>query len=485
LGILVVFTTLVLTLQGCRGRRRVAERSASPGGPAGRARPGATPPTLAGRSGPLRVLLVDTEPQTLSADGDLWGARLARLVMDPVLSCEADGPQATTVDGRTPGRLYLRPRQGVPARDVAMAIEAARGRRGRGELDDIDRMETKRGIVGLHVRRPSGQLEKALCDVLVPGSGAFRADGSSGRGRPLTLARVRGAGVPAIVVLVEPDPVRAIVRLRHGEADLFARLPESYWPEQAEAPATRRAFIAVRVATGRLSYLVWNLRHATVADPDVRLALSEVLDRQRLARELHRGLAEPAAPGLAYDVRDAAARLARAGWLDHDGAVRTREGRLLRLTVLASREGHAAGLVAAWRAALRRVGAEIDVSAAEGGGFLARLREGSFDVALCERPTPPGRDLGPLFSAHGLENFGGLRDPAVDAALAAFRAGEGEEAAVWQAVLAQGAITPLFRRFEVALVSRALGGVRPSAGWLDLSDAAWRASDEADRMQAP
>jgi len=47
---------------------------------------------------------------------------------------------------------------------------------------------------------------------------------------------------------------------------------------------------------------------------------------------------------------------------------------------------------------------------------------------------------------------------------------------VWQAALGEVAITPLFRRGEIALVSRALD-VRPGAGWLDLAAARWLESD--------
>src|SRR5262249_12384666 len=160
-------------------------------------------------------------------------------------------------------------------------------------------------------------------------------------------------------------------------------------------------------------------------------------------------------PGIALDRAAAAKRLEDAGWLDK-GAVRQREGRLLRLTILVASQGHGKRFVTGWKDTLRKLGVELEASPADGPGFVSRLREGSFAVALVERVTPPGRDLTGILGSRGGENFGGVQSKAIDAALAAFRAGQGDEAAVWQAALAEVAITPLFRRGEIALVSRAL-----------------------------
>src|SRR5262249_59490866 len=125
---------------------------------------------------------------------------------------------------------------------------------------------------------------------------------------------------------------------------------------------------AVRTGGVRLSYRVWTLRRPPAPELDVRSALSEVLDGKKLARELHGGLAAPATPGFALDPADAAARLERAGWRD-TGAVRTRQGRLLRVTLLASNRGeHAGRLAAAWKEALAKVGVELVRHAAGGAG---------------------------------------------------------------------------------------------------------------------
>lgn len=466
-----VFNTFVVGLQGCGARGPAGDGATD--GLAKTPAPAAVAPAPAAQlaaapRGPLRVI-IDAEPVTLSPEGDAWGARIARLTGDPMLPCEPDGRAAASLVSQTPAHLQLRPRAGVRPQEVAAALEGARVR-----LGSIDRVELLAGAVRIYLKRPDALLTGALCDLPVPGTGPFRLAAPLVRGRPLVLARARGAGVPTIVFSAEPDAPRALGRLRHGEADVLGRLPEAYWPEQAQGPATRRGFEAVRTGGVRLSYLVWNLRRPPASELDVRSALSEVLDREKLARELHRGLAAPATPGFALDPADAAARLERAGWRD-TGAVRTRQGRLLRVTLLASSRGeHAGRLAAAWKEALAKLGVELVLQPADGPGFAARLREGSFDVALVERPTPPGRDLYALVGSHGAENFGGLSSQKVDQAIFAWRGGSGDEAALWRAVLAEAALVPLFRHGEVALKSRALEGIRPAGDWLDLSAARWR-----------
>src|SRR5207245_7223951 len=148
--------------------------------------------------------------------------------------------------------------------------------------------EATSALVRLFLRRPNAQLKTALCDVRVTGTGPFRAAAPPAHGRAVALERVReqvgggggsggGSGsVGEIQFIAELDSARALARLRHGEADLLGHLPESYWPDQAEAPATRRAFEPVRTGGVRLAYLVWNLRRVPASELDVPLALSGV-----------------------------------------------------------------------------------------------------------------------------------------------------------------------------------------------------------------
>jgi hypothetical protein len=417
----------------------------------------------------LRIL-IDAEPKELSFAGDVWGARIARLLADPLLPCRPGQNAAATPDSQTPDRLVLSPREGVRSAEIGNAIAE---RRGRGRLAEIDRVELAGGRVRIYLRRESARLMGTLCEIRIPGTGQFRLAQPFAHGRPIELARVSGDGIPEIELLVETDPARALGRLRHGEAEILGRLPESYWPEQAEAPMTRQSFAPVRTAGTRLSYLIWNLRRPPASEPALRAALSLTLDRTRWAPLLHHGLAELAEPGFRYDPAAAAAALEAAGWRD-TGSVRQREGKLLRLTLLVAHGEHASALAGLWKEQLARIGVELSASIADGAGFLARLREGSYDCALLERPTPPGADLSPILHSRGSENFGGIAAPAIDALLAQLARGAADEATVWQAALAESALVPLFRRSEVALVARSLAGIVPADDWIDLAGARWQ-----------
>src|SRR5262249_9164042 len=149
---------------------------------------------------------------------------------------------------------------------------------------------------------------------------------------------------------------------------------------------------------------------------DVRLAVAASIDRTQLARELHRGLAVPADPGMVFDLTFARDRLERAGWRE-SGSIRTRAGHLLGLVLLAAQGPHATRFLEAWQKTLSKVGVELAISIADGPGFQARLREGSFDLALCERVTPTGTDLTALVGSRGGENYGGFSSAAVDGLL--------------------------------------------------------------------
>src|SRR6516162_604828 len=183
LFIIARFITLALLVQGCGGRGRGNAQKNE------RSLPDAEVTDLSilpHRSGVVRVL-IDAEPQ---GDTDLWGARIGRLLGDPVLPCAQGGPAVATVDSEAPDHFYVRPREGVAARDLGAAIEAAQRR-----LPEVDRIETGGSIVRLYLRKPTVRLREALCEVLVPGTGPFR------KTKPLLLERVRGQGVPAIELI--------------------------------------------------------------------------------------------------------------------------------------------------------------------------------------------------------------------------------------------------------------------------------------------
>src|SRR5215831_3076222 len=142
------FITVAGLAQGCGGP---SVRSAAGSSVEKTSAPGAKAGDGGRRAGALRVL-IDGEPQALGPDGDLWGARIARLLGDPVLACGSGEAQAATLDAEAPNRLSLRPRDGVSPSDLVRALETAR-------LADVTRVETLGGLVRLSVRRSNVRLK--------------------------------------------------------------------------------------------------------------------------------------------------------------------------------------------------------------------------------------------------------------------------------------------------------------------------------------
>src|SRR5262245_35040873 len=90
--LLGTFITVAALAQGCGGP---SVRSAAGSSVEKSEAPGAKAGDGGRRAGALRVL-IDGEPQALGPDGDLWGARVARLLGDPVLACGSGEAQAAT-----------------------------------------------------------------------------------------------------------------------------------------------------------------------------------------------------------------------------------------------------------------------------------------------------------------------------------------------------------------------------------------------------
>src|SRR5207245_11039859 len=87
------FITVAGLAQGCGAR---SGRSVSGGEGAAPAAHGSGAAGAFHGAGPLRVL-IDGEPQALAPDADVWGARIARLISDPVLACAPGAPPVATL----------------------------------------------------------------------------------------------------------------------------------------------------------------------------------------------------------------------------------------------------------------------------------------------------------------------------------------------------------------------------------------------------
>ena len=133
-----------------------------------------------------------------------------------------------------------------------------------------------------------------------------------------------------------------------------------------------------------------------------------------------------------------------------------------------------------YREALRKAGIAMAIVPVEWRTYLARLRQGAFDLAVVWMAQPdPYTDLfDQLHSSQieGGQNYGAVRIAALDRALERVRdAATLEErnarARELQEVLARTLpVIPLFRQEIPGLISRRVGGLYRSALWYQLRD---------------
>lgn len=179
---------------------------------------------------------------------------------------------------------------------------------------------------------------------LLMGSGPFRMETPDGwaPGKPLTLYRnERYWGVkPAFDRLVYREINNDVARLtafKNGEIDFFPAQPEQYVKMlEDKALVDRTQHFEYERITGGYGFIGWNQKRggkATVfADKRVRRAMTMMIDRQYIAKELLRGYGiiptgpfnrlspqyNPEVKPLPFDMAEAKQLLAEAGYVDRD-----------------------------------------------------------------------------------------------------------------------------------------------------------------------
>lgn len=437
----------------------------------------------------LRVV-IEADPAHLNPllDPDLWGYRIAHdLICEPLIrprpraGVEA-GPGAAAAaayEGVLAERFSVDPdgmgatfhlRRGarfhdgkaLTAHDVRFTLDRlfASGSvapRTRALLADLLRVS----VLGPHalrveLRRPSGRLLQDLSEIdILPehlfnqGSLAYQpqnrrpvctgpyrlAEWRHGDGGEIVLRRDPGYwGTPGrsetIRFLIVKDATRGLSLLRRGGADILGNVPAIYAPDQVEPAMLRGRLRTLEVPSRQISLVLWNGRHPALSLPAVRRALSGLIDRQRLVREVRHGLAEPRAlppplpPGdpTPWELAAAEATLDEAGVLRQSpGGSRSFGGRPLRLALLVPAGSSEAG-AAARRIAemLSRTGILVQPEVQDLASLQGRLRRGAFDAALLAwswTGAVDEPDLRPLLARTGAQAYGRGESADLDGAL--------------------------------------------------------------------
>ncbi len=212
-----------------------------------------------------------------------------------------------------------------------------------------------------------------------------------------------------IVFRFYPDATTRTLALLAGEVDLVMDLPR----EQVAAMGRRRDLVVARADVGQMLNLHMNLHgrgpYARTGDAEVRRAVALAIDREGLVRRIWSGegalvqnMTVPAVLGRwaervephPFDPDGASRLLDRAGWRRGPDGIRRREGRTLRLELMASPELDA-GTAEYVQAQLRAVGIDAAlVRPPDSGAHFDRLVAGDFHLNLT---LPNQNDGNPLF----------------------------------------------------------------------------------------
>jgi len=474
------------------------------------------------RGGTLRVHL-ESEPAHLNPLLDLDATTTAMLVgpvYETLLRCPADGRSggyrpglAENWDVSTDGlRVVVRPRRGVrwhdgrllSVLDVQATLEPLLRASGpaalalRAAFDDVQSVELANDHqVRLVLKRPSDYVLRALCDLpILPehllrgsraeaqgllrqpiGTGPFRVV-SWERGKRIRLQRVSSTPdappLDEVDFEIDPDGMRALLKTRRGEIDVLPHVLDVHYPDQVEPVTLHDSLHLVRFTPLRSIFLVVNHRHPPLDQAEVRRALALLWDRERFAREEHKGLMHALGSPLfgepvpaVFDPKRAAAKLDELGIRDGDAdGVRDRNGKPIRLQLLVPTGGRTfSGEARAFALEARRAGILIDPVPVEPAQVSARLKSGDFDLAPMMWVSEPDEDPALLYGSGGPFNWGAYRSASADALLEELRTASGASAraplleTLGHLLAAEMPVIWLYRQDIPALVSGRVHGL--------------------------
>ncbi|MFO1217044.1 MAG: extracellular solute-binding protein [Burkholderiaceae bacterium] len=280
-----------------------------------------------------------------------------------------------------------------------------------------------------------------------------------------------------ITVKIYRDNTAQLEALKAGEFDLMRFFSAGDWTRRLTGKRIASGELAKttfqhKLPDGFYSYVL-NLRLPKYQDRRVRMALELALDYEWMNLHLFRGsyvrvkgvfgnteceanglpspaevaLLEPFRASLPADVfgpmavpprtdgehslrdnlRQAQALLREAGWTYRDGALRNAQGEPFVMEFLDSTEARGATTSAAWKRALAKLGIDFQLHEVDYALWQERLESNKFDLLSIAFPGKhfPDADFVDLFGSEaadkpGSGNYGGIKNPAIDALLARF-----------------------------------------------------------------
>lgn len=219
--------------------------------------------------------------------------------------------------------------------------------------------------------------------------------------------------------------------LEAGDVDADFDVEQTTWEE----PATNSASFTARMVRARFldpayTYIGWNTRRKDVgperqffADRRVRQAMTLLIPRERILREIHRGLGEiVTGPFFAHgpfadrsitpqpsSLERAQMLLDEAGWIDHDGdGVRDRDGVAFEFEyVIHNMRDYHQKVADIIKESVERAGVRVLIRKLDWSVFLDTVRDQRFDAVRLAWGDPSCIDSDPFETWHSSQAAGG------------------------------------------------------------------------------
>ncbi len=210
-----------------------------------------------------------------------------------------------------------------------------------------------------------------------------------------------------VIFKIITDETVALQVLKRGELDFMGLTPVQ-WTRQTRARKFTRDFDKHSYYRPGYSFIGWNLRRPFFSDKRVRRALTMVLDRDSILKNLRYGLGRVVTGNFFFESRDydkdiqpwpydpaAASRLLdEAGWVDSDGdGIRDKDGMAFRFEfTMTSGSQFAEQMSTILKEELAKVGVEMTIRPLEWALFTNMLDDRTFDAVIMGWSLPVEAD---------------------------------------------------------------------------------------------
>jgi peptide/nickel transport system substrate-binding protein len=300
-----------------------------------------------------------------------------------------------------------------------------------------------------------------------------------------------------IVFRIVEDATVAFQLLARHEFDLFLSLTPQQWSKDFPAtPGLAGQYELIKFYPPNYNWLGWNEERPFFADRRVRLAMTYLLDREGLRKNILFGLDRPTtchfypessacdqtlAPR-PYDPARGAALLDEAGWIDHDGdGIRDKDGVPFRFTFLMNANSTFLARLAPYlQQELAKVGVQMEIKKVDWAVYTELLRLHQFDAAsLRWNNNDVVEDAYQVWHSSQIKdgsNYISFRNPRVDQILEEARAtlDDARRDALYREMgrilYEEEPYTFLYSRPTLDAAAKRVHGLKPSVTWYDLED---------------